>query len=84
MPARSTAWKPVGSPQPPPMKSSTARPSGSGSTRTPGLISIRSAQPPRSPSWRPVVMPYTLRSGQRVAAFATRQCQQAPQIPNTS
>ena len=55
--ARSTAWKPVGNPQPPPMKSSASRPSGIGRTRTPGFSSIRSAHPPRRPSAALVVMP---------------------------
>jgi hypothetical protein len=84
MPPRSTAWNPVGSPQPPPMNAIGSSPSGRGTIRTPGRISMRSAQPPSSPSLALVVMPYTRRCGQRVAARATVQCQHAPHTPNTS
>src|SRR5882672_9207306 len=50
----------------------------------PALRWIASAQPPHRPSIKPYVMPYTLRDGQRVVAFATRQYQQEWQVRCTS
>ncbi len=75
---------PVGRPQPPPMKSSAVDTVGQ-RHEVDARAGSRSARPSRRAGrprrGRDAVDP---RCGQRVAAFATRQCQQAPQVPNTS